>query len=166
MVANREDEAPLTRKGTMGRRRRRWREPPYVWWIAMGALIVTALLAASWRLLLLALALWCLYELSLVPTLCRVITREGVSCREPVRGRLFACETDHQEIKKEVVLRLTRLRRSRTPTPADPQRDTGLVVWSPQSRGRLDHKDRTILVLAAIGTMVTLAGMVYGLVAG
>lgn len=165
MVANPEKEAPLTRKGTMGRRRRRRREPAFVWWIAFAALGVVIWLTWSWRVLLLVLALWCVYELCLVPTACRVMTRQGAGCREQVRGRLFACEPEHQKVKTEALLRLVGMRRSRRTRAPDPNRTTGVVVWSPQVRGRLGTSDRTILLLTAVGTVVTVIGMVYGLIA-
>lgn len=154
----------------MGQRRRgkqdRAREPALVWWVLFSALLATAWLTWSWRVLLLALTLWCLYELSLVPTVCRVSTRTETSCGRPVRGRLFACEAEHQKVKTEVLLRNTGLRRTRTPTPPDPNRTTGFVVFSPRARGRLVVADQAILLLAALGTIVAVAGMVYGLSGG
>ena len=44
----------------MGRRRRRVREPAYVWWIGFGVLLVAAVFLTSWRLALIALLGWCL----------------------------------------------------------------------------------------------------------
>src|SRR5262245_4189390 len=98
-------EGESARKGNMGRRRRRRREPGYVWWIAFGGLAVAALLLASWRLALIALLAWCLYEFSLIPTVCRVMTRQGFACHEPVRGRLFACSSAHQQVKNDALWR-------------------------------------------------------------
>src|SRR4051794_16676162 len=95
--------ATSARKGNMGRRRRRWREPGYVWWIGFVVVGAAAVLVPSWRLGLLALLVWSLYELSLNPILCRITTREGLSCHEPVRGRLFACSPAHQQVKNEAL---------------------------------------------------------------
>jgi len=39
----------------MGRRRRRWREPGYIWWVAIVGLLVAAVLLSTWRLALLSL---------------------------------------------------------------------------------------------------------------
>jgi hypothetical protein len=148
----------------MGRRRRRWREPGYVWWIAFAAACVAALLLPSWRLALFTLLVWSLYELSLIPTLCRVMTREGLSCHEPVRGRLFACSPTHQQIKNDAVWGAIGIRNPFRRAPAfDPDRDTGVVVYSPAVRARLSQNDRIILGLAALGTVVAIIGAVVGL---
>src|SRR4051794_2726544 len=93
------------RKGNMGRRRRRWREPGYLWWGAIAALLLAALLLGAPRLALLALLVWSVYELALNPTVCRVMTRQGFACHEPVRGRLFACSQAHQRVKTDSVWR-------------------------------------------------------------
>ena len=139
----------------MGRRRRRWREPGYVWWIGFAVLIVAALLLASWRLALITLAAWCLYEFSLIPSVCRVTTREGFACGEPVRGRLYACSPAHQQIKNEALWGLVGMRSPfRRASAPDPERDTGVVVYSPPVRARLAQNDRYMLTLAAVGTVV------------
>lgn len=157
------EDPPLTRKGTMGRRRRRWRESAIAWWAGFAALAAVAWLLRSWRIALLTLLLWCLYEFMLVPTICRVMTRQGFSCREPVRGRLFSCTPAHQQVKNDALWRLAGLRNPLRKKPAsDPNRETGVVVYSPSVRGRLAQADRTVIVLAAVGTLVTIAGMLYG----
>lgn len=43
------------------------------------------------------------------------------------------------------------------------ERETGVVVFSPEVRGRLAQADRVMILLAAAGTVVTIIGMVYGL---
>jgi hypothetical protein len=169
MVANPGDSPaaerpPVQRKGTMGRRRRRWRESVLVWWGVFAALLVAAWLLWSWRVALLALLLWCLYEFVLVPTICRVTTRQGFSCREPVRGRLFACNPAHQQLKNDALWRLAGLHnpvRKKKVVP-DPNRDTGVVVYSAAVRGRLAQADRAVLMLAGLGTLITIIGMLYG----
>jgi hypothetical protein len=148
----------------MGRRRRRWREPGYAWWAGFGILLVVAALAASWRLALIAVAAWCLYQFSLNPTVCRIRTREGDACRRPVRGRLFACSAEHQGLKNDALWGATGLRNPfRRPAEADPNRDTGVVVYSPSVRARLAQDDLIILGVAALGTVAAVVGMVVGL---
>ncbi|WP_018657509.1 hypothetical protein [Actinomadura flavalba] len=162
MVANLGNEGPsVVRRGAAGRRRRRRRESALVWWALFAALAGAAAWRASWRLALLALLLWCLYEFLLVPTICRVLTRQGYACREPVRGRLFACRVEHQSVKGDALWRLVGRRRRRP--PSDPNRDTGVVVYSPKLRGRLARTDLLLVVLAGAGTVVLVAGAVYGL---
>ncbi|MFC5183986.1 hypothetical protein [Actinomadura harenae] len=140
--------------------------------------------AGSWRPALLGLAAWCLYEFLLIPTVCRVMTEQGYPCREPVRGRPFACRPDHQALKNEGILRLLgvrpRLRRpvrgarplsapvQDTSPPAPPVRDAsgrgeGVVVHSRAVRARLAQADQALLILAGAGTVVTIAGMIYGI---
>ena len=150
----------------MGRRRRRVREPGYVWWIGFGVLLVAAVLWSSWRLGLVALLAWCLYEFSLVPTTCRVMTRQGFACHEAIRGRLFSCTPAHQQVKNDALWGTIRLRnpfRRRDAAP-DPNRDTGVVVYSPTVRARLADNDRNVLALATAGTVVAVIAAVLGLV--
>ncbi len=148
----------------MGRRRRRWREPGYVWWMGFAALGVAALLTMSWRLALLDLLIWCLYQVSLNPAVCRVVTRQGLACHEPVRGRIFACSPPHQQVKNEALWRAVGL-----PNPfrknqmQDPNRDTGVVVYSPTVRARLQQNERVILTIVGVGTLLAIIGAVYGL---
>ncbi|GAA4609477.1 hypothetical protein GCM10023195_38260 [Actinoallomurus liliacearum] len=148
----------------MGRRRRRVREPGYVWWIGIGVLLVAAVLLTSWRLALIGLLCWCLYEFSLVPTVCRVMTRQGFACHEPIRGRLFACSAAHQQVKNDALWGAVRLpnpfKRESAP---DPNRDTGVVVYSPSVRAKLAENDRNLLALATVGTIVALVLAVTGL---
>lgn len=151
----------------MGRRRRRWREPGYIWWGAIVALLAAALLLGAWRLALFGLLLWSVYELSLNPTVCRVMTRQGFACHEPVRGRLFACSAAHQRVKTDSVWRAFGL-----PNPAaararrthqDPNRDTGMVVYSPAVRARLAQNDRIMVTLAMAGAVIAILGALVGL---
>jgi hypothetical protein len=149
----------------MGRRRRRWREPGYVWWIALGALLVAAMLLDSWRLALMTLLVWSLYEISLIPTVCRVMTRQGFACHEPVRGRVFACSSTHQRVKNDALWRAAGLPNPfRKAAAPDPNRDTGVVVYSPAVRARLSSNERIILSLAGAGTLIATAGAVLGLI--
>lgn len=139
----------------MGRRRRRWREPGYVWWIAFIVLLAAALLFGSWRLALVALLAWCLYEFSLIPIVCRITTREGLACGEPARGRLFACSPEHQKLKNDALWSAVGLPNPfRRVAPSDVERDTGVLVYSPGSRARLAQNDRYMLMLAVAGTVV------------
>jgi hypothetical protein len=156
-----EDTSLLTGKERMGRRRRRWREPAFAWWIAFACVGLAALLLNSWRLAALLLLLWCLYEFCFVPTVCRIITRQGHSCVEPVRGRLFACTPEHQSVKADALWRTAGLSNPRRrPAEPDPNRTTGVLVVSPAVRGRLSQTDRVVLILAAVGTLATVAGAV------
>ena len=54
-------------------------------------------------LVLLALLLWSFYEFCLVRTRCRVKTRQGFECVEPVRGRIFAHDHRHQDGSEDAV---------------------------------------------------------------
>jgi hypothetical protein len=166
MIPEAENEVPpSTGKDAMGRRRRRWRESAYAWWAAFAVLGVATVLLKSWRLLLLTLLLWSLYEFCLVPTTCRVMTRQGFTCMERVRGRLFACKPEHQQIKNDALWRLAGLRNPfrKPPPPPDPNRVTGVLVVSPRIRGRLEQTDRLVLAVATLVTVVTFVGMVAGL---
>ncbi|TDD74518.1 hypothetical protein [Actinomadura rubrisoli] len=159
MVANLgKAEPPAARRGT---RRRRRRESALVWWAVFAAFAVAAWMLHSWRVALLGLLVWCLYQFLLVPTLCRIATREGHSCPERARGRLFACGPGHQRVKNDALWRLAGLRNPFR-AKGDAHRDTGVVVYSPPVRGRLAPADRALVLLAAAGTIVTVAGMVYG----
>jgi hypothetical protein len=150
----------------MGRRRRRWREPVYVWWIAIAALLVAAVLLSAWRLAVLALLAWCLYEFALNPTRCRVMTRQGFACQEAVRGRLFACTPAHQRVKNDALWRAAGLANPFSrPAPHDPNRDTGVVVYSPAVRARLAQNDRIILTAAGIGSLVAIVVALAGVLA-
>jgi hypothetical protein len=153
------------RKDEMGRRRRRWREPVYAWWGLFTVLGVAAILTKSWRLALLAVLLWCLYEFCLIPVGCGVMTRQGFSCLEPVRGRLFACGAEHQQIKNDALWLLAGLSNPfhKPPPPPDPQRTTGMLVVSPRVRGRLSAGDRLVIGLASVLTLLAVVGMVAGL---
>jgi hypothetical protein len=143
--------------------RRRWREHPSVWWAGFAGLGVVAGLMRSWRAGLLVLVLWCFYQFCLVPTVCRIRTREGWSCTDPVRGRLFACTPAHQEVKNDALWRLAGLRNPfRTVRPPDPTRTTGELVVSPPVRARLAQTDRVMLALAIGGTLITIAGAISG----
>jgi hypothetical protein len=164
MVADPDEEVPLlTGKGQLGRRRRRRREPTIAWWIGFAVLGLAAWSQRSWRVALLLLLLWCLYEFCLVPAICRITTRQGYSCVEPVRGRLFGCTAGHQELKTDALWRLAGLRNPfRTPREPDvPDGTTGVLVVSPAVRGRLPQTDRVLLILAAAGSVVALAATVY-----
>ncbi|MFC4913281.1 hypothetical protein [Actinomadura gamaensis] len=130
-------------------------------------------LAGSWRLALLGLAAWCLYEFLLIPTVCRVMTEKGYPCREPVRGRPFACTPDHQAYKNEGIMRLLGVRRRARPNgPSNgrpdgrqagvPARDGRVLVHSSAVRSRLAQADQACLILAGTGTVVAIAGMIYG----
>ena len=148
----------------MGRRRRRWREPGYLWWGAIVALLVAALLLGAPRLVLLALLVWSLYEFSLNPTACRVMTRQGFACHEPVRGRLFACSAAHQRVKTDSVWHAFGLPNPFNRTAQDPNRDTGVVVYSPAVRARLAQNDRIILTIAGVACLVVILTAVVGVV--
>lgn len=147
----------------MGRRRRRVREPGYVWWIGFGVLVVAAVLLSAWRLALIALLAWCVYEFLLVPTVCRVMTRQGFACHEPVRGRLYACSPAHRQVKTDALWGAVRLRNPfRKATVPDPNRDTGVVVYSPSVRAHLAENDRNVLALATVGMIITVVFTVLG----
>jgi hypothetical protein len=184
MVANLgKEQPPAARRGA--RRRRPRRESALLWWALFAAVAVAAWYFHSWRIALLGLLGWCLYEFLLVPTLCRVLTRQGAPCVERARGRLFACTPSHQRVKNDALWKLTGMRnpsrRKRAPSrrdrdpsrrQRDPSRrepdadeassDTGVVVYSSSVRGRLAPADRALILLAAVGTIVTIIGMVYG----
>ncbi|GLZ07435.1 hypothetical protein Acsp03_49010 [Actinomadura sp. NBRC 104412] len=153
-----------------GSRRRPRRESALVWWAVFALWAVAVVWFWSWRLALLGLLLWCLYQFLLVPTLCRIMTRRGAACMEPVRGRLFACRTEHQRLKNAALWRLVGLKdpfRDRSDaTRPDPNRETGQVVVSPEIRGRLDPRDRLLIALAAAGTLAVTIVMIYSYAVG
>ncbi|MEO3826880.1 hypothetical protein [Actinomadura sp. B10D3] len=163
MVPNLGKEEPqASRRGT---RRRPGRESALVWWALFAAVFGAAWWFQSWRVALLGLLGWCLYEFMLVPTMCRILTQQGAACTERTRGRLFACaRPGHQRLRNDALWRLVGLRNPfQKPLPAeDPERDTGVVVVSPDVRGRLVPQDRALILLAAAGTIGALVGMVYG----
>ncbi|WP_067459436.1 hypothetical protein [Actinomadura macra] len=160
MVANLgKAEPPAARRGT---RRRRRRESALVWWAVFAAFGVAAWMLNSWRIALLGLVAWCLYQFLLVPTFCRVMTRQGYSCTERARGRLFACKPSHQHVKVDAIWRLVGLRNPLRAKAKEAHRDTGVVVFSPAVRGRLALADRVLILLAAAGTVVAVIGTVYG----
>lgn len=151
----------------MGRRRRRWREPVYVWWVVIATLMGAAVLMGAWRLALLGVLAWCVYEFSLNPTVCRVMTRQGFACHEPVRGRLFACSAAHQQVKTDAVWRSFGLPNpfSRS-TPHDPDRDTGVVVYSPTVRAQLPQNDRIVLTVAVVASALAILIAIVGVFGG
>lgn len=160
MVANLgKKEPPAARKGA---RRLPRRESALLWWVLFAAFAGFAVWLGSWRIALLGLLTWCLYEFLLVPTLCRVLKRQGHPCTERVRGRLFACCPDHQRLKNDALWRLAGLRNPFQKDDEQGDRESGVVVHSADVRGRLTPLDRAIVLLAALGTIATLIGTIYG----
>jgi hypothetical protein len=163
MVVHPEEQSP---RGTMGRRRRRWREPAQLWWPLFAALGFLSWYDASWRIGLFTLALWCFYQIALIPAECRVVPLGGQPCAEPVRGRPFGCGKPHQAIKTDALWQLVRMRNPGRGQPtSDPNRVTGQVVWSPDHRGDIAWSDRRMLMITGIGILLAVAGAAYGLVA-
>ncbi|RFS83665.1 hypothetical protein D0T12_21865 [Actinomadura spongiicola] len=158
MVANLgKEEPPAARRGA---RRLPRREPAALWWVMFAVFTGVALWLGSWRVALLVLLVWCLYQFILVPTLCRVLKPQGHPCAERVRGRLFACGPDHQQLKTDALWQLVGMRnplQRNQEIEAEPG-----VVQSPYVRSRLTGADRALIVLAALGTLTTLVGMIYG----
>ena len=151
----------------MGRRRRRWRESAYAWWAGFAVLGVASILLKSWRLALLTLLLWALYEFCLVPTACRVLPPQGPICAERVRGRLFGCSAEHQQIKNDALWRMAGVSNPfRKPPPPQPPPDrhrvTGVLVVARKARG-LEQTDRLVLAFATLATILAFAGMVASL---
>ncbi|WP_176611451.1 hypothetical protein [Actinomadura sp. WMMB 499] len=163
-------ESPSRPRRTAGRkggsRRRPRREPAAAWWAGFAALAAAAVWLGSWRVALVGLLGWCLYQFALVPTLCRVLTPQGYACAERARGRLFACGPEHQRVKNGALRRLAGRRRRRTANhdgPGDVHDATGVVVVSGDVRGRLTSPDRALLLLAAAGTIAVVAAIVHDL---
>ncbi|MFG2085022.1 MULTISPECIES: hypothetical protein [unclassified Spirillospora] len=153
------EEPPAARKGA---RRLPRRESALLWWALFAAFAGTAWWIRSWRVALLGLLTWCLYEFLLVPTLCRVLKRQGHPCTKRVRGRLFACGPGHQRLKNDALWRLAGLRNPFQKKDEEAGTETGVVVHSPDVRGRLTPVDRSLILLAALGTTATLVAMIYG----
>jgi hypothetical protein len=153
---------PPPRDEETARRSRRRREPVQVWWAGFAVLGLAAVATKSWRVALLGVLLWCLYEFCLIPATCRVLTRQGYSCAEPVRGRLFACARRHQQLKNDALWRLAGLRNPfrRLPAQPDPNRTTGVLVVSPRIRARLASGDRVVLAVASLITLAVVVGIV------
>ncbi|MFF4239432.1 hypothetical protein ACFYYL_26465 [Actinomadura geliboluensis] len=160
MVANPGKREPqAARRGT---RRRPRRESALLWWALFALFAGAAWWLHSWRVALLALLGWCLYQFMLVPTMCRVLSQQGAACTERTRGRLFACGPDHQRLRNDALWRLAGLRNPFQKEPHRDEAETGVVVVSSDVRGRLTSPDRLLILLAAAGTVVVLVGMVYG----
>lgn len=134
------------------------------WWALFAALVTYGAFMPNWRVLLFTLLLWSFYEFCLVRTRCRVKTRQGFECVEPVRGRVFAHDARHQDIKNDGLWNLIGRANPRyTPRISEPNRDTGVVLVAPRVRHRLDKNDRYLIYLAAAGTVISLIGMLWGL---
>jgi ferric-dicitrate binding protein FerR (iron transport regulator) len=160
MVANLgKREPPAARRGT---RRRPRRESALVWWALFAAFAGFAWWLQSWRVALLGLLAWCLYQFTLVPTLCRILSQQGAACTERTRGRLFACGAEHQRLRNDALWRLAGLRNPFQKEPPPDESETGVVVVSSDVRGRLPLLDRALVLLAAAGTIAVLVGTVYG----
>ncbi|MBW8485340.1 hypothetical protein [Actinomadura parmotrematis] len=156
--------SPVVRRAA-GRRRRRRRESPLLWWLLFALLAGAAVLAESWRIALAGLALWCLYEFLLVPGICRIMLRQGHACREPARGRLFACGPEHQRLKNTALLRLAgrRPRPQPLPAPTDDGAGGGVLVHSTAVRGRLARTDRLMILVTVAATAAAVVLALYGL---
>ncbi|GAA1872695.1 hypothetical protein [Actinomadura bangladeshensis] len=160
MVANLgKREPPAARRGT---RRRPRRESPLVWWALFAAFAGFAWWLQSWRVALLGLLAWCLYQFMLVPTMCRILSQQGAACTERTRGRLFACGPEHQHLRNDALWRLAGLRNPFQREPARGDGETGVVVVSSDVRGRLTLLDRALILLAAGATIAVVIGTVYG----
>jgi len=160
MVANLgKREPPAARRGS---RRRPRRESALVWWALFAAIAGAAWWLQSWRVALLGLLAWCLYQFMLVPTMCRILSQQGAACTERTRGRLFACGPEHQRLRNDALWRLAGLRNPFQKAPARDENETGVVVVSSDVRGRLTLTDRALILLAAAGTVGVLVGTVYG----
>lgn len=152
-------ETPAARKGA---RRLPRRESALVWWALFAAVAGAAWWFQSWRVATLGLMGWCVYQFLLVPTLCRVLKRQGHPCTQRVRGRLFACGPEHQRLKNDALWRLIGLRNPFQGGDEDDAGETGVVVHSATVRGRLTPVDRSLVLLAALGTLASCVGVVYG----
>ncbi|XRQ10989.1 hypothetical protein ACN3XK_08855 [Actinomadura welshii] len=152
-------EPSAARKGA---RRLPRRESALLWWALFAAFAGAAWWFESWRIALLGVLTWCLYEYLLVPTLCRVLRRQGHPCTKRVRGRLFACGPSHQRLKTDALWRLAGLRNPFQGKEEENDRESGIVVYSGAVRGRLTPVDRSLILLATLGALGTLVGMVYG----
>ncbi|MDX6738295.1 hypothetical protein [Actinocorallia sp. A-T 12471] len=134
------------------------------WWLVFAALVGFGVFTWNWRVLLFTLLLWSFYEICLVRTRCRVKTRQGNECIERVRGRAFAHNAAHQDIKNDGLWQLIgRPNPFYKPKLSDPNRATGVVLVAPRVRHRLDQQDRYILYAAFTGLVISLVGMLWGL---
>ncbi|GAB3277355.1 hypothetical protein GCM10027589_03140 [Actinocorallia lasiicapitis] len=134
------------------------------WWTLFAVLAAAAVWTLSWRLLLLTVLLWSFYEVCLVRARCRVKTREGFECKEFVRGRVFAHDKKHQEVKNDGLwLMVGRPNPYYDENKQKGPRDTGVVLVAPRIRGRLARQDRVLIYLAFAGLVASLTGMFWGL---
>ncbi|GAA3223444.1 hypothetical protein [Actinocorallia longicatena] len=150
--------------GASGSPRRRRDVEPLAWWTLFAVLVGIGVYTQNWRLLLVALLVWSFYEIALVPTVCGISTRSGQFCAEPVRGRAFGHDPRHQKVKNDGLWALIGMNNPFHKAQGDGSpRDTGTHVAGTRRRTELVVKDRALLTLAGIGTIVALGGMLWGL---
>jgi hypothetical protein len=139
------------------------------WWTGIAALAALALYAGTWRMWALTVLVWCMYELCFCPTRCGVSAREDAPCRNPVRGRLFACGdvAGHQQLKTDALwLRnpLTRLRLTHGDGVAAAHRKTPLTP-SPAEQGDVEPNQRIMAYVAVVGVLAVMVQAAVGLAA-
>ena len=136
------------------------------WWTGITALGATAAYAGTWRLWALTVLAWSTYQLCFCPTTCGVATHEGGPCRNPARGRMYACQTapGHQRLKTDALWGLTghlhRLPRPRSRRAA--HRKSSLTP-SMVEHGYIHPNQRVLTYLAVTGAVVTTIEAAVGL---
>jgi hypothetical protein len=141
------------------------------WWTGMAAVAATAAYAGTWRMWALAVLAWSMYELCFCPTTCGVAIRDGTACRNPARGRLFACTgvTTHQHLKTDALWHLpgqqnplTRLRKPAGAGAPAAHRKAPLTP-SPAEHGYVERNQRVMAYLAVASVVVTTIEAAVGL---
>jgi hypothetical protein len=138
------------------------------WWTGFTALGAAAAYAGTWRLWALTVLAWSTYELCFCPTTCGVTTQESGPCRNPARGRMFAClgVPGHQRLKTEALWRLTG-RLSTLPRPRARARRAAHrkapLTPAPAEVVYIQPNQRVLAYLAVTGVVVTTIEAAVGL---
>jgi hypothetical protein len=142
------------------------------WWTGITALGAAAAYTGTWRLWALTVLAWSTYELCFCPTTCGVTTHESGPCRNPARGRMFAClgVPGHQRLKTEALWRLTghlstlpRSRPGARPRARRAAHRKAPLTPAPVEQVYIQPNQRVLTYLAVTGVVVTTIEAAVGL---
>lgn len=146
----------------MAKRTQKW-----LWWCGIATVGAAALYVGTWRMWALTVLTWSMYELCFCPTTCGVTAREGRPCRNPARGRLYACTKvpGHQQIKTDALWRLTGspLARLRVTSGQDVPAAHRKVPLTPAEQGSVEPGQRFMAYLAVVTVLATIVQTAVGL---